>query len=335
MTPAPSDPRGAPRVVTIRDVPGIRVGHASDEVGLTGCTVILAPPGGAVAGCEVRGSAPGTRETDLLRPTALVERVHAVCLCGGSAFGLAAADGVMRYLAERGEGVTTGARPVPIVPAAVLFDLALGSAEAYPDGATGYAACQAAEAGTGALEGNVGAGTGASVGKIAGPGMAMKSGVGTAALALPDGTIVAALVATNALGDVVDEAGRLLAGARRPDGGFLDTARLLRTGALPDPAARFEHTTLAVVATDARVDRAGCRKLAELAHDGLALAIRPVHTMVDGDAVFVLSAGERVVEPIVLGAAAVEVVRAAIVRSVESATSLGGLPGLADDGGRA
>ncbi len=333
MTAEPPRPAGAARVLTIRDVPGIRVGHASDVVGLTGCTVILAPPGGAGAGCEVRGSAPGTRETDLLRPTALVERVHAVCLCGGSAFGLAAADGVMRYLAERGEGVATGVRPVPIVPAAVLFDLALGSSEAHPDAAMGYAACQAADAGSGALEGNVGAGTGASVGKIAGPGGAMKSGVGTAALALPDGTIVAALAATNAFGDVVDEAGRLLAGARRPDGGFLDTARLLQTGAHPDAAAQFEHTTLAVVATDARVDRAGCRKLAELAHDGLALAIRPVHTMVDGDTVFVLSAGQRVVEPIVLGAAVVEVVRAAIVRSVESATSLGGLPGLADHRG--
>jgi L-aminopeptidase/D-esterase-like protein len=314
--------------LTVLDVPGIRVGHATDTVGLTGCTVVLPPPEGAVAGVDVRGSAPGTRETDALRPTALVERIHAICLCGGSAFGLAAADGVMTWLAGRGVGFPTNERPVPVVPAAVIYDLGIGSAQAYPDAAMGRAACEAAEREDGPLEGSIGAGTGATVGKAAGPERAMKSGVGSAAVRLPDGTTVGALAVTNALGDVFGRDGRILAGARDGQGGFLDATRVLLGGG--PGGALGANTTLGVIATDARLDRAGCRKLAELGHDALALAIRPVHTLYDGDTVFTLSVGERTVDPVVLGVAAVEALREAIERSVIRAAGLGGLPGLAD-----
>ena len=333
--------------LTILAVPGVRVGHATDPVGLTGCTVILPPAVGAVAGVDVRGSAPGTRETDALRPTALVERIHAVCLCGGSAFGLAAADGVMGWLAERGVGFPTGPRPVPVVPAAVIFDLALGSAEAYPDATMGRAACDAAERGKGPLEGSVGAGAGATVGKVAGPAQAMRSGVGSAAVRLADGTTVGALAVTNALGDVVGRDGRVLAGTRDGQGGYLDATQVLlasgsegQAGSAGGPGGSGgtmngagTNTTLGVIATDARLDRAGCRKVAELGHDALALAIRPVHTLYDGDTVFALSVGDRAIDPVVLGVAAVEALRQAIERSVLTATGAGGLPGLADPRG--
>jgi L-aminopeptidase/D-esterase-like protein len=306
---------------TIRDVRGIVVGHATDAVGVTGCTVILAD-GGAVAGVAVRGSAPGTRETDLLRPTALVERVHALCLAGGSAFGLAAADGVMRYLAERGIGFDTGARPVPIVPAAILFDLFEGSPTAAPGPDDGYAACEAAERGDGPLEGRVGAGTGATVGKLAGPQMASPGGVGSAALRLPDGSIVGALAITNAVGNVIGRDGRILAGVRDPAGGFVDAAALLLAGRPPGRVPPSgTNTTLAVVATDATLDRAQCSRLAAQAQDALALAISPVHTVLDGDTVFALStcrapAPDGLGELLSLGAAAVDVLRTAIERSV-------------------
>jgi L-aminopeptidase/D-esterase-like protein len=306
--------------LTIRDVPGIRVGHATDPVGLTGCTVLLAD-GGAVAGVDVRGFAPGTRETDLLRPTALVERIDAICLAGGSAFGLAAADGVMRYLAERGIGFDSGARPVPIVPAAILFDLFAGSATAAPGPDDGYAACVAAESG-GTLEGRVGAGTGATVGKLAGPDRVSPGGVGSAAVRLADGSIVGALAVTNAVGNVVDREGAILAGARDPTGGFVDAVAMLLGGPPPGPVPPAgANTTLAVVATDATLDRAACRRLAMQAQDALALAISPAHTLLDGDTVFALSTG-RAGAPdgigglLALGAAAIEVLRTAIERSV-------------------
>lgn len=294
--------------LTLRDVPGIRVGHATDPVGMTGCTVVLAD-GGAVAGVDVRGSAPGTRETDLLRPTALVERIHAVCLAGGSAFGLAAADGVMRYLSERGIGFDSGIRPVPIVPAAILFDLGAGSPDAVPGPDDGYAACVAAESGEGPLEGRVGAGTGATVGKLAGAEHALPSGIGSAGARLPDGSLVAALVANNAVGNVVARDGSLLAGIPLPG-----------PGADTPPLA---NTVLVVVATDASLDRAQARKLAELAHDGIAQAISPPHTLLDGDVAFALSTA-RAPEPaglpglVQLGAAVVEMVRTAVERSVSS-----------------
>jgi L-aminopeptidase/D-esterase-like protein len=305
----------------IRDVPGIVVGHATDPIGVTGCTVVLAD-GGAVAGVDVRGSAPGTRETDLLRPTALVERIHALCFAGGSAFGLAAADGVMRYLAERGIGFDTGARPVPIVPAAILFDLFEGSASAAPGPDDGYAAAQAAERADAPLEGRVGAGTGATVGKLNGPQMTSPGGVGSAAMRLPDGSTIGALVVTNAVGNVIGRDGRILAGVRDPEGGFVDASALLLAGPPPGRVPPSgSNTTLAVVATDATLDRAQCSRLASQAHDALVLAISPVHTVLDGDTVFALStcrmpAPDGLGGLLSLGAAAVETLRTAIERSV-------------------
>lgn len=309
---------GVTESLTLRDVPGLLVGHQTDAEARTGCSVVIAP-GGAVAGVDVRGSAPGTRETDLLRPTALVERINAIMLCGGSAFGLAAADGAMRWLAERGHGFPTGVRPVPIVPAAVIFDLAVGSPDAFPDAAAGYAACEAAARGDGPMEGAVGAGTGATVGKLLGPASASPGGVGSAGMRLSDGTVVAAVCVTNASGNVVGREGAILAGVRDGKGGYVDAGSLL----LMDPgisAVPGSNTTLAVIATDAPLDRAQCRKLAELGHDALALAISPVHTMLDGDTVFALSTGTGEVatleQQVRLGVAAVEVLRTAIERSV-------------------
>jgi L-aminopeptidase/D-esterase-like protein len=240
-------------------------------------------------------------------------------LCGGSAFGLAAADGAMRWLAERGHGFPTGVRPVPIVPAAVIFDLAVGSADAFPDAAAGYAACEAAARGDGPMEGAVGAGTGATVGKLLGPASASPGGVGSAGLRLPDGTMVAALCVTNASGNVIGRDGAILAGVRDGKGGYVDAGSLLLTGP-PTSAVPGANTTLAVIATDAPLDRAQCRKLAELGHDALALAISPVHTMLDGDTVFALSTGTgeaaTLEQQVRLGVAAVEVLRTAIERSV-------------------
>ncbi|MGH2454658.1 MAG: P1 family peptidase [Candidatus Limnocylindria bacterium] len=302
--------------LTLRDVPGIRVGHATDLDGMTGCTVVLAPDR-AVAGVEVRGSAPGTRETDLLRPTALVDRIDAVCLAGGSAFGLAAADGVMRYLAERGAGFATGLRPVPIVPAAILFDLAVGSPDAAPGPEAGYAACVAAESGDGPLEGRLGAGTGATVGKLAGMERSSPGGIGSAARRLAGGATVGALAVTNAVGNVIGRDGRILAGIRDGAGGFVDATGAMAAHAPPAGGS----TVLVVVATDATIDRATARKLAELAHDGMALAVDPVHTLLDGDVAFVMAtcrepAPDGVAAQLRMGAAVVEVVRTAIERSV-------------------
>ncbi len=289
--------------LTLRDVPGIRVGHWTDAAGMTGCTVVLAPDDGAVAGVDVRGSAPGTRETDLLRPTALVDRINAICLAGGSAFGLAAADGVMRRLAERGIGFATGVRPVPIVPAAILFDLGVGDPNAFPDAEAGYAATLAAESGDDQLEGRVGAGTGATVAKLAGNGSGHRGGVGSAARRLPDGTTLGALVVNNALGNIHARDGRPLVSAD--------------AGPLPPPVA---NTTLVVIATDAALDRAQCRKLAEIGHDALAIGIRPTHTMFDGDVVFALSTGAGAAAGnealFALGMMATDAIGEAIERSV-------------------
>ena len=291
--------------LTIRDVPGIRVGHWTDATARTGCTVVLAADAGAVAGVDVRGAAPGTRETDLLRPTALVERINAICLAGGSAFGLAAADGVMHRLAERGVGYATGVRPVPIVPTAILFDLSVGDPDVVPTAEGGYAATVAAEANDGELEGAVGAGTGATVAKLGGVAAGRPGGVGSAGRRLPDGHVIGVLVVNNALGDVHARDGRLLAG-RGPG------------AATPPPAG---NTVLVVVATDAPLDRAQCRRLAELGHDALARAIRPAHTMFDGDVVFALSSadGSRSGGPEALlgiGLAADDAIGEAIERSV-------------------
>ena len=292
--------------MTISDVTGVRVGHWSDRPAGTGCTVVLLPPAGAVAGVDVRGPAPGTRETELLRPGMLVERVHALCLCGGSAFGLAAADGVMRFLRERGVGVETGGVRVPIVPAAVIFDLATGSDLTYPGPEEGYAACLDAEAAAGRplAGGQVGAGSGATVGKLRGRERAVRGGLGSAAVRLPGGPLVGALAVVNAVGDIVDEAGRLLAG--------VDARRLLLEEGLSQPPLIGVNTTLGVVATDAALDKAQCGRLAQLAQDALAIAVRP-RTMFDGDTVFALSTGTAEADLTSLGAAAVEALRAAIV----------------------
>ncbi len=315
-------------VPQITDVPGLSVGHATDLQAATGCTVVLCERG-AVAGVDVRGSAPGTRETDLLRPMTLVERIHAVLLTGGSAFGLAAADGVMRFLEERGVGYDVRVAKVPIVPAAVIFDLAVGSPLVRPDPAMGYAAARAASAGP-VEEGTVGAGTGATVGKLGGHATAMKAGVGTWALRLPGDVVVGALAVVNAFGDVLDDrTGQILAGARDPASGrFLDTARALVGGARP--AGPATNTTLAVVATNARLTKEQANKLAQLGHDGLARVISPVHTLFDGDTVFALSTGAADADPLALGAAAVEAVAEAVKRAVRLARGLGGIPGLAD-----
>ncbi len=311
----------------ITDVPGIKVGHASDAQAATGCTVILCEQG-AVGGVDVRGSAPGTRETDLLRPMNLVERVHAVLLAGGSAFGLAAADGVMRFLEERGVGFDVTVAKVPIVPAAVIFDLTIGSPTVRPTAAMGYAAAQAASGGP-VDEGSIGAGTGATVGKVMGPLSAMKGGVGTWAVGLAGGAIVGALVVVNAYGDVVDDrTGRILAGARDPASGrLLNTARaLVGGGSAPGSGA---NTTLGVIATNVGLTKEQANKLAQLGHDGLARVISPAHTMYDGDTVFALSLGHAKADPVVLGAAAVETVAEAVKRAVRLARSVGGIPGLA------
>lgn len=291
----------------LTDVPGVRVGHWTDFEARTGCSVVLAPDKGAVTSVSVRGAAPGTRETDALAPDATVQVAHAVVLTGGSAFGLAAADGVMRRLAERSVGVPTPGGPVPIAPAAVLFDLTVATAR--PDASAGYAACVAAEAGTECGSGRIGAGTGAIVGRLFGS--PVPGGLGTASLRLPSGGTVGAVAAVNAIGDVVDEAGEVLAGA--------DTVARLFGAAPPDPPLPGTATTLVVVATDLRLDKVQAHRLASVAHDGLARAIRPVHTAYDGDTVFAMSTG--LVEPaegeeVVLQAATVEVVAAAIRAAV-------------------
>lgn len=314
MTPSRVPHRG------LTAVPGIRVGHATDAEAQTGCTVVLCPAG-AVAGVDVGGGAPATRETDLLRPGMLVERVHAVLLTGGSAFGLAAADGVMRYLEEQGIGFEAGVARVPIVPAAALFDLGVGRADVRPTAEMGYRAARAATDGP-VPEGAVGAGTGATVGHLVGAG-AMRGGVGTAALDLAGGAVVAALAAVNAFGDVRDErSGEIIAGARSPSGEFIDTARafLEQRGETRFPGRT--NTTLAVVATNAGLTKAEAARLARMAQDGLARVISPAHTMFDGDIVFALSLGEVPSNLAALGAAAADVVTRAITRAVRISNGL-------------
>ena len=296
-------------------IPGLSIGHAANAARQTGCSVCLCPAG-AAAGVAVRGGAPGTRETDLLRPENLVDRIHAILLTGGSAFGLAAAEGVVRWLRERGHGWPSTAGPVPIVPAAVLFDLD-GEEPAWPDATLGYAACEAARE-SWPDEGRVGAGTGALVGRILGPARASPGGIGAAGMRLIDGTTVGALVAVNAVGHVVDPTdSHILAGPRLPDGGFGDTVEIILAGTLPPGGAT--HTTIGVVWTDARLDKAGCGHVAGVAHDGLARTIRPAHTLHDGDTLFVLSLPRANSVPADLtriGVAAAEVVAYAIMRAV-------------------
>jgi len=322
----------------ITDILGIEVGQASDEEALTGCTVILCRKG-AVGGVDVRGSAPGTRETDLLNPINLVDKVHAVVLAGGSAFGLDAASGVMKYLAEQKIGYGLGATRVPIVPAAILFDLGLGSSARHPDPEMGYAAASVATSGP-VTEGNVGAGTGATVGKIFGMAGAMKSGLGTASIEIGGGVVVGAIVAVNAFGDVLDPAtGQIIAGARPAKVGplklggsdqFADTMKVLQTlaGRTILNLATGGNTIIAVVATNAKFDKAQATKVAQMAHDGLARAVRPAHTMLDGDTIFALATSQKKADVSIVGAYAAEALAQAIVRALKAAKPAGGLPAL-------
>jgi L-aminopeptidase/D-esterase-like protein len=323
---------------SITDVRGIEVGHAQNEEALTGCTVILCR-NGAVAGVDVRGGAPGTRETDLLDPVNLVDKVHAIVLAGGSAFGLDAANGVMRYLEEKNIGFNTGVARVPIVPSAILYDLNLGRANVRPDSAMGALAAASAVS-TPPAEGNVGAGTGASVGKMFGPALAMKSGIGNASMDIGGGVVVGAIVAVNAWGDVISpDTGEIVAGLRSGRVGplrigkgrqFADTLAMMKTstgrGVLG--LANRGNTVIGAVATNAKLTKAQATKIAQMAHDGLARTIRPAHTMLDGDTIFALSTGTKKADVSTVGAFAAEVIAQAILRAVRMAKSVGGVPGL-------
>jgi L-aminopeptidase/D-esterase-like protein len=321
-----------PSSTSLNIIPGVQVGHAQDFAAATGCTVILTQAG-AVCGVDQRGGAPGTRETDLLRPMHLVEQVHAVLLAGGSAFGLTAADGVMRWLEEHNFGFDARVARVPIVPAAVLFDLGVSRADIRPDAAMGYTACQAAAGGLNSTAaGTIGAGTGATVGKILGPAAQMKGGLGTAVIEVGQDVWVGALMAVNCLGDVVDpQTGRILAGARKlPDGDFVDTMQLLKTRMMGSFTGSG-NTIIGVVATNAALSKEAANKVAQMAHDGLARAVRPAHTMFDGDTIFALATGQGAAAEVnLIGAYGAEATALAIVDAVQQATSLAGVPALRD-----
>jgi L-aminopeptidase/D-esterase-like protein len=305
---------------------GIAIGHYSDLAGLTGCTAVLAPQG-VVASVDIRGGAPGTLETALLSPYASVTELHGILLTGGSAPGLAAAAGVTAFLQESGAGYQTPFAKIPLVAAAVIYDLGLGSAEACPRAREAY---QAAASATSVVEeGSVGAGTGATVGKLFNFEGLMKGGVGLASVRVGSGVTVSALTVVNALGDVLDERGEILAGARRLDGFVGSKAALLAMTSAP-VFGEVESTTLAVVMTDASLDKLQCGQVARMAHDGLARAIDPVHTPRDGDCVFVMATGRRAGNVFQIGAAAADAVAAGIRRAVRAAQSLGGALSVAD-----
>lgn len=307
----------------ITDVAGIEVGHDTDPRRPTGCSVVIARSG-AVGGVDVRGAAPGTRETDLLQPGNLVQQVHAVLLSGGSAWGLDAAGGVMRWLEEQGIGLETGHGLVPIVPAAVIFDLGVGDGRIRPDAQAGYRACAAASRSAPA-QGNAGAGSGALVGKLMGMARAMKGGVGTASLSA-SGFTVGALVVCNAVGDVLDPAtGRVLAGARSKDGRTLQNTRdALLAGHLPQHPLAGSNTTIGVIATDAVLSKPQAQRLAQVAHDGLARSINPVHTLLDGDTLFALGTGtsSKNADMLLLATLAAEATARAVVNAVTAARGL-------------
>jgi L-aminopeptidase/D-esterase-like protein len=310
------------RTSAITLVDGIEVGHFTDPRRPTGCTVIIAREG-AVAGVDVRGAAPGTRETDLLHPSNLVDRVHAITLAGGSAWGLDAASGVMQWLEEQGIGLPVGFGLVPIVPAAVLFDLPVGNPKIRPDAHAGYQACVAASK-EAPEEGNVGAGAGALVGKIFGLENAMRGGIGHASLTV-DGVTVGAIIACNAVGDVLDPAtGKVLAGARGADGQLLNSRQALLSGLAPKPVLAGTNTTIGVIATDAVLTKAQAHRLAQVAHDGLARSINPVHTMSDGDTLFAMGTGQsgKTAGMLQLSAMAAEVTALAVVRAILAAKGL-------------
>jgi L-aminopeptidase/D-esterase-like protein len=323
---------------SITDVPGIRAGHAQDQDALTGCTVILCPHG-TIGGVDQRGGAPGTRETDALRPMHLVNEVHAVLLTGGSAFGLSAASGVMRFLEEKNIGFKVGKVRVPIVPAAVIFDLGIGDSQKRPDDAMGYEACLRAASSDRPLEqGNFGAGSGATVGKILGFSNAMKSGIGTASLQISRDLWIGAVFVVNAFGDVIDDkTSEIIAGTRTTrlgpftlgtKGYFADTQHMMRTfiGKRAVGFAQSSNTVIGVVATNARLDKEQVNKVAQMAHNGIARTVRPAHTMLDGDTIFSLATNQRRADVNVIGAFAAEVTAAAILNAVKNAEPAAGLP---------
>jgi L-aminopeptidase/D-esterase-like protein len=313
----------------LTDIPGIRVGHVSDFDAITGCTAILCGEG-AVGGVDIRGSATGTEEIATLDPGHVTPHVHAIVLAGGSAFGLETASGVRRHLESRGIGYATGAAKVPIVPAAILYDLGIGKANVRPTAAMGEAAAAAATADA-VPEGSVGAGTGATIGKLLGARQAMKSGIGSFTVTLPNGVLVAALAAVNAVGDVRDpDTGKIVAGARKaPDSReFADSVEQMKRGAGRSGIAGA-NTTLVVVATNAALTKVQTKKLAEFGSLGVARSIYPINTMYDGDTTFALSLGSKTADLNVLGVAAAEAVAQSILRAVKLAKSLGGVPGLA------
>ena len=312
----------------LTDVPGILVGHVSDYDGLTGCTAILCESG-AVGGADIRGAATGTQEFDLFNPLHLTDRIHAVVLAGGSAFGLEAASGVRRFLEHKGVGFHLSGPPVPLVPGAILYDLGIGKSSAHPTREMGESAAAAATRKP-VVEGAVGAGTGATVGKVFGMERAMKSGIGTYTVPLENGVIVSAIAAVNAVGDVVDPAsGKIIAGARvsKNSREFANTAEQFKKG-VSGRSLRNKNTTLVVVATNARLTKPAANKLAQLASAGVARSISPVWTMYDGDLVVALSIGDKQADMGALGVAAAEAVSRSIVRAVELAPTLGGVPGL-------
>lgn len=322
---------------TITDVPGLRVGQVQNDEALTGCTVVICERG-AVAGVDQRGGAPGTRETDLLHPLHAVQKVHAVFLAGGSAFGLDAAGGIMRYLEEKKVGFNVQVARVPIVTGAILLDLQIGRADIRPDAAMGYQACLAATTGP-VQEGNFGAGSGATVGKILGMGQAMKSGIGTASIEIGNGIFVGSIVAVNAFGDIIDPVNsQIIAGARTIQQGpihigyqgvFADSLQVMRSlvgKTVLSFASRPSNTVIGIVATNARLTKEQANKVAQMAHDGLARAVRPAHTMLDGDTIFALSTGRQKADVNVVGAFAAEAMAEAIQRSVRAAQPAGGLP---------
>lgn len=311
---------------SLTDVPGVKVGNWTNLEAATGCTVVLCSHG-AVAGVDVRGGAPGTRETDLLNPLCLIESVHAILLTGGSAFGLAAADGVMNWLEERGYGFDVGVAKVPLVPTAVLFDLPLGRADIRPDAAAGYAACEAANDGP-VAQGNTGAGTGATSGKVLGFGRATKTGLGSASKEIQGGVVVAALTAVNAFGSIYDPRQQcIIAGARGQDGRFVDPVEFAASK-LGQGITQLAgtNTTLAVVATNAKLNKSEASKVAQMAHDGLARVIRPAHTQMDGDTIFALSYGDKTADLNLIGALAADVLSEAVIAAALLAEPWGEFP---------
>ncbi|MCJ7812847.1 P1 family peptidase [bacterium] len=321
---------------SITDIDGILVGQVQDMAALTGCTVIIYP-NGAIGGVDQRGGAPGTRETDLLRPMHMVEKVHAILLSGGSAFGLDAASGVMKFLEEKKIGFNTGVARVPIVPAAVIFDLGLGQSDIRPSAEMGYQACQSATH-LSPKQGNFGAGAGASVGKIFGMGQAMKSGIGTACIELGGNLRVAAMMVVNAFGDVLEpKSSTIIAGARTLQKGllkigtenyFANSLETMKTfvGKTVLNIANKQNTVIGVVATNAALTKEEANKVAQMAHNGLAKTIRPAHTMFDGDTIFVMATGKHHADVSLIGAFAAEVVAQAILNAVIFAEPAGGLP---------